>query len=671
MAYDNEHQGGGGRLQFGPAPAGFDMAYYDPGARNLEALAANGSCYLLSQTRLDVTGDEQVFSSRLVQRVTGRSGLQSAASFEVAFNPAFETVVIHSFRVWRDGQPREAAQPEAFELLRRELNLERAVYDGCITAHMIIPDVRVGDTIDTAFSIVGRNPVLADNLDLFGTLQWGSPTVETRVTVICHADRRLAIRTFGETPEPEDETVDGVRTLCWRLIDAPPKRRELDEPAWHIGYARVHVTDRLEWSAVADVFRGFYEDAGELPGDLEAAISALPLAASPEAQAATVLAFVQDRLRYHSVGLGAGGFRPRSLEEIWRTRYGDCKDSSRLCVALLRRFGFDASPALVDTAYGFGLPDTQPHLTAFNHCIVRLRLNDATYWLDPTLSAQGETLSALTPQRMGWALPLVADSALEEMKDGPIPVVGEFAETWSFPERADEPVRLEVRNIYRDWRADDIRDWARNDSLADIERSFVERLEKEYGHVAVVRPVSITDDRALNAVVIDIGYELERPLRELENGGLEFRSIDSVVGPNLSIIDSSTRSAPIDLASPRVVMARRVFNFPSPVSITPWDITEEGPGARLHSAFRWVTALQGEQVLRLTVSQRTALAAEARAYFRFVRAALDNNGIRFVMPVTKGRIGTHRPFFTWGRLVWMMTVGAAVAYWIWRLDYQP
>ena len=39
---------------------------------------------------------------------------------------------------------------------------------------------------------------------------------------------------------------------------------------------------------------------------------------------------VQTALRYHSVSVGEGGYRPRALEQIWETRYGDCKDGSVL-----------------------------------------------------------------------------------------------------------------------------------------------------------------------------------------------------------------------------------------------------------------------------------------------------------------------------------------------------
>ena len=70
-------------LSFGPAPDGFDMGLFDIGERDPSALSERGCCFWLSDTRLDASGAERVFTSRLVQQVTGSDGLQPAASFDV------------------------------------------------------------------------------------------------------------------------------------------------------------------------------------------------------------------------------------------------------------------------------------------------------------------------------------------------------------------------------------------------------------------------------------------------------------------------------------------------------------------------------------------------------------------------------------------------------------
>ncbi|MDP3803368.1 DUF3857 and transglutaminase domain-containing protein [Brevundimonas sp.] len=638
MAYEGERAGTRG-LEFGPAPDGFDMGVFDIGDRDPSALSERGCCFWLSDTRLDATGRERVFTSRLVQQVTGSDGLQPAASFEMAFNPSYERLVVHGVRVWRDGVAREAARPEAFELFRRELNLERAVYDGRLTAHMIVPDVRVGDVVDTAFSIIGANPVLKDSLSFSPRLQWSSPVVETRVEVRVPEGRLLTIRSFGRSPRARDTTADGVRTLRWTMRDATPWRHEADAPAWHTGYASVLVADTVQWSDVAGLFRGFYDPPERLPDTLETAAAGIMAAEGTAAgRVAASLRFVQAALRYHSVGVGDGGFRPRPVEAIWETRYGDCKDASRLLVALLRRMGVEAVPALVNTRLGPGLADEPPNATAFDHCIVRTTVDGGAWWVDPTLSSQGGDLLHLTRPRHGWALPLVEGGELEPLREAPTPTVCETRETWTFDKQAALPARLELRTVYRDWRADDMRRWLANDGRRNVGRRFRESLEVEYGQVVEAAPLEVIDGAADNRLEVVELYDVDRPFQPLDAGRMRFVSRDDVIGPNLRDLESARRVEPIDVGHPRRIVTERVFNLPAAISITPWSIERTGPATALRSVLEWRSPRQAVHTLDLTITRRIVEAEQAQDHFVAAREARDFNGVSFPVAVRKGRI---------------------------------
>lgn len=625
--------------EFGPAPAGFDMGTPGIGDRDPALLSERGCCFWLSDTRVDATGAERVWTSRLVQQVTAGDGLQSAASFEVAFNPSYERLVIHGVRVWRDGGVREASSPQAFELFRRELNLERAVYDGRLTAHMIVPDVRVGDVVDTCFSIVGSNPVLKDSLSFTPRLQWSSPVVETRVELRLPPTRAVTIQAFGKVPRPSDETVDGVRMLRWRALDVPPWRHDSDAPPWHVGFGSVHVTDVTTWGAVADLFRDFYAPPERLPETLEAAALAL-MDSRPEPAARTVagLRLVQESLRYHSVGVGDGGFRPRPVEAIWETRYGDCKDASRLLVAVLRRMGIEAVPALVNTRIGPGLEHEPANATAFDHCIVRATIDGQNWWLDPTLTAQGGDLEHLSRPRHVWGLPLVQGAQLERMRDTEIPTVCETRETWTFDRLADRPARLEMRTVYRDWRADDIRRWLANDGPRNVARRLRESLEAEYGQAVEAAPLEVRDGGAEGWVELVELYDIDRPFQPWDDSRLRFVSRDDVVGPNLRDLETVRRVEPIDLGAPRRVVTERVFNLPTPVDVRPWNVRMAGPATELVSSLEWRTNRQMAHVLDLTVLKRVVEVESARDHFAAVREARHFNGVSFVVGVEKGRL---------------------------------
>tara|TARA_R110002167_G_scaffold16395_10_gene64184 strand:- start:76 stop:2076 length:2001 start_codon:yes stop_codon:yes gene_type:complete len=631
-------------LEFAPAPAGFDMAPFSIGDRDPSTLSERGCCFWLSDTRLDAAGPERVFTSRLVQQVTGSDGLQSAASFEAAFNPSYERLVIHGIRVWRDGQVREAAVPEAFELFRRELNLERAVYDGRLTAHMVVPDVRVGDVVDTAFSIIGTNPVLKGSLSTTPRLQWGAAVIETRVEIRVDAERPLTLRSFGRLPKVEDVTVDGVRTLRWIARDLGPWRHEADAPVWHVGYAGVHVADSVTWPDIAELFRSFYDPPERLPETLEVAVAAI-MAAWPDPADRTVagLRLVQDTLRYHSVGIGEGGFRPRTVDAIWTARYGDCKDASRLLVAILRRMGVEVAPALVNTRLGPDLENEPPNATAFDHCIVRATTVDGHWWLDPTLAAQGGDLEHLTRPRYGWALPLVPGGMLERMRDSEPVVVCETHETWTFEKLAAMPARLEIRTQYRDWRADDIRRWLANDGVRNVSRRLREALEVEYGQLVDAAGLEVTDHTVENRLELVEMYDVDRPFQTIDAGRLRFVSRDDVVGPNLRDVETARRTEPIDLGTPRRILTERIFNLPIAVHITPWKIERSGPATLLRSEFAWRTPRQAIHTLELTVTGRIVPAGSAQDHFGAVRAARELNGVNFVIAVRKGRIVSEKP----------------------------
>lgn len=661
MAYeggDLERSG----LGFGPAPKGFDMSPFDAGDRDVAALSERGCCYLLSDTRVDLTGPARVYSSRLVQQVTGGDGLQSAASFEVPFNPAYERLVIHTVRVIRAGQTREAAEPAAFELLRRELNLERAMYDGRITAHMIVPDLRVGDIVDSAFSVIGSNPVLKGALSFRARLQWGSPTIESRFALRIAASRRLAIRTTGVVPAPLDRTGAGVRSLDWRLTDAPTYRHETDAPAWYVGYASVHVADDVTWPAVGDLFRDFYTPPVALPADLNAAIDAIAEThASAQARAPAALRFVQGLLRYHSVGVGEGGYRPRPVDQIWASRYGDCKDASRLFMTVLRRLGVDAWPVLVNTRTGAVLDKEMPNATAFDHCIVGAKIDGDHWWFDPTMSAQAGDLLHLTAPDYFHGLPLVEGATLQAMPPRSTMTVCHTVEEWTFPMLVADPARLALRTTYRDWRADDMRRWIENDGLSNVARRMREGLEEEYGELVEIEPLKVIDDDVSNTLALVELYDVSRPLQPVSDDSMRFLSRDDVVSPALRNLESARRLEPIALGTPRRLETKRVFNFPVAFHLSPWSITESGPAATLTTDLARPTELKAVHRLCLTVTERVVEPDRAQGHFAFMRRARENNGITFLVPIHKGRFGATRSNTDWGLWVWLGLIGLVVA----------
>lgn len=62
--------------------------------------------------------------------------------------------------------------------------------------------------------------------------------------------------------------------------------------------------------------------------------------------------FVQKNIRYFVIEMGIGGYQPHPAGDIFRGRYGDCKDKATLLAAMLSSVGIHSTLLMVDTERG-------------------------------------------------------------------------------------------------------------------------------------------------------------------------------------------------------------------------------------------------------------------------------------------------------------------------------
>ena len=67
--------------------------------------------------------------------------------------------------------------------------------------------------------------------------------------------------------------------------------------------------------------------------------------------------YVQKQVRYVAIEVGIGGWQPHAAGDVFRNRYGDCKDKATLLSAMLSAVGVHAAPVIVDSERGVVNPD--------------------------------------------------------------------------------------------------------------------------------------------------------------------------------------------------------------------------------------------------------------------------------------------------------------------------
>lgn len=101
-------------------------------------------------------------------------------------------------------------------------------------------------------------------------------------------------------------------------------------------------------------------------------------------KAVKLLDWVQKKIRYIAFEESWGGFIPRTPEETYQKRYGDCKDIANLLATLARSIGLEAYFAWIGTIELPYTYKTTPLPLADNHAIVVFKYNQKNYFVDAT-----------------------------------------------------------------------------------------------------------------------------------------------------------------------------------------------------------------------------------------------------------------------------------------------
>lgn len=129
------------------------------------------------------------------------------------------------------------------------------------------------------------------------------------------------------------------------------------------------------------------KDAALKPEQVEFYRSMTAAATTPEAKARLLYEYLQHNMRYVSIQLGIGGWKPMPASLVSAKKYGDCKALSHFMQAALAAVDIQSFPALIN----MGRPDVPITgdfpMNVFNHevlCIPHLKGAQDTTWLECT-----------------------------------------------------------------------------------------------------------------------------------------------------------------------------------------------------------------------------------------------------------------------------------------------
>jgi hypothetical protein len=406
--------------------------------------------YTDQQVRVGPAGEETYSAFRM--RILKPEALQ-AGNVSLAWRPSSGSATVHALRIIRDGQAIDVLKDQQFQVIQREGGLEQSMLTGQLTAMLQTQDLRVGDELEFAFTIVDRDPTLGDHA--FGISQLpaqGMPGA-FRYRLSWPETGTLAWRATRDLPQAVPATDKGQKSVAYELRDPAGVILNDGAPNRYNIRRLIEFSDFAQWKDVSRRVAPLFDEAAKLaPGSpLHAEAEKIAAAsADPVERVQAALRLVQDQIRYVYVGLDGGNYRPATVEETWRRRFGDCKAKTVLLLALLRDLKIEAEPVLVNLTGGDGTDARLPSPSVFNHVLVRARIGDAHYWLDGTRLGD-RYLDMLPAPSFRWALPLrAAGSDLEAVPPRPFTRPQSIGVV-EIDARAgfDKPAKVKAENVLR------------------------------------------------------------------------------------------------------------------------------------------------------------------------------------------------------------------------------
>jgi len=359
-------------------------------ARTSTPLPANAPAEVLldevTVTPLGNSGDSR-FHRRTVLRVLTSEG-QGLSLYPIEYSATRRLAWFRGWTIRPGGQ---------FEPLDPKRTVDVALSDLAIYSdarQMLLPlrNVGVGSAIAIEYQLERSDRFLQE---MWG-FQWPLPVAVSRFVLDLPRDWQIDAKILNALPfEPVH---DGDR-LIWELRALPGLlgndwSAPISDSSAQLALsyfprsASGAVRTFRNWGEVAGWYHGLVTPQAKADPAIRLKIQELTAGVTDPLDRIRALAAHAQSLRYCSVSLGLSAYQPHSSVEVYKNRYGDCKDKATLLKTFLAETGLESFLLLVNTRVEGRVFPEFPSPLQFNHAILAIPLPEGAA-LAPVTEAAG------------------------------------------------------------------------------------------------------------------------------------------------------------------------------------------------------------------------------------------------------------------------------------------
>ena len=254
-----------------------------------------------------------------------------------------------------------------------------------------LPQVTIGSILENKYTIESKSLPIKNAFWYQYYLDSTLPIKELCFLVTMPKSLDIKYKEFGLTSKPKiTETASDI-TYAWVVkdIDADTETENYLPPPTPESFENtVEFSSIKNWQDISNWYASLVTNNLVVNDEMKEAVNKITKdKLSVKDKTKAILEYVQEDFRYVSMSFGDNTLEPHPTVEVFKNKYGDCKDLSLLCKAMLSVTGINSYICLFNTEFYISDPQFDlPIPSLFNHVFLLVDdPNGESFYIDPLL----------------------------------------------------------------------------------------------------------------------------------------------------------------------------------------------------------------------------------------------------------------------------------------------
>jgi transglutaminase-like putative cysteine protease len=549
-----------------------------------------GAQILLCDEKIRILPDHrQVSTLHYVIRVLNDRGKSEFSETPIGYDSTYEKIELGFARtISADGEVVDVGTRHIRDVAKY---LNFPLYSNARVFIISFPGVTEGACIEYQVNIYSNELIDKKHFSEVYPVQSGEPIITADFAIELPRDRRLYLKylnekynSFGAELKPVVKETQDARVYSWHFDNIPQIIPETNMvPSTRIN-PTLYISTFNSWDEVYSWWWSLAKDKMAVDDALRAKVVELTKGLeSEESRARAIYNFCARQIRYVAVEYGKAGYEPHRAADIFKNKYGDCKDQAILLAGMLRQAGIRAWPVLIGTKEYYDLNEDLPNMI-FNHCIAAAEVNGKTIFFDTT--AQVCSFGDIPLDDQARKVLLCTDEGYKILNT-PLASAGEntVKQVVSIKVNADESIDAQ-KTVYTRGLYDQFQRYWLIYTLPELIRADIEKKIQGLSIGARLQDYEVRNLEDLDKTV-ELSYRFHGP--EYFTCAGRLRIMPQLTDVDTWIVSGDKRSYPVDLEMLYIKGTKLNMSVPAGfvVKYMPQDINEESPWFKFSARYEY------------------------------------------------------------------------------------